>query len=508
MATEIDALPTSKSIGWTDALLTRLGAGSIGTASRFTVSVNGAASAPPVAITGTIYTGGTATTTKPQLLIEPTGTTSTGWSTAGTLIGANAASGFTGNLIDLQVAGAWKFRVSPDGNITCGQVSASTVFCTSVRPNSLILGGLTDIFLERDAANTLALRNGANAQTFNVYGTYTSGSVYERGAVYADSNGFNIAHQQLGATKRPVRILGHNLASAEAVSALEINQTWNTTGNPVALKMAITNTASGATSKFLSFLAGASGTTEVFSVDKFGVVKALVQSGTVGFAVGDNCSVNVYGMSMRVDSQLEWSSSSVYTGPKDLIVLRDAANTLALRNSTNAQAFNIYGTYTSASVYERMFARYSAANSVYEIGTEQSGASSRLINLSQVLMIGGQLSGSAGGRIRFEDPKVILGRGDGAFAATFEFGSTSSTRHLTMNSDFRIRWGTSSSEPALKRSTTVVQARLADDSAFASFQGKLTTDTAYAAGDPTTTGYIILYDSTGTAYRVPALLHS
>ena len=64
-----------------------------------------------------------------------------------------------------------------------------------------------------------------------------------------------------------------------------------------------------------------------------------------------------------------------------------------------------------------------------------------------------------------------------------------------------------SSFPALKRSTTSLQARLADDSAFTAIQGKLTTDTAYTAGDPTTTGYLLVYDSTGTAYRVPALLN-
>ena len=65
--------------------------------------------------------------------------------------------------------------------------------------------------------------------------------------------------------------------------------------------------------------------------------------------------------------------------------------------------------------------------------------------------------------------------------------------------------GTTSSFPALKRSSTTLQARLADDSAFASVQGKLTTDTAYAAGDPTTTGYLVVYDSTGTAYKIPAV---
>jgi hypothetical protein len=78
-------------------------------------SRNGAASAPVVSLTGTTFTGGTATTTKPTFLVEPTGTTSTGWSTAGTLIGANAATGFTGRLIDCQLAGVSKFSVSSAG---------------------------------------------------------------------------------------------------------------------------------------------------------------------------------------------------------------------------------------------------------------------------------------------------------------------------------------------------------------------------------------------------------
>lgn len=67
--------------------------------------------------------------------------------------------------------------------------------------------------------------------------------------------------------------------------------------------------------------------------------------------------------------------------------------------------------------------------------------------------------------------------------------------------------GSTSSEPMLKRSSTTIQARLADDSAFGSFQGKLTTETNYTAGAPTATGYLILYDATGTAYRVPAVLN-
>jgi len=62
--------------------------------------------------------------------------------------------------------------------------------------------------------------------------------------------------------------------------------------------------------------------------------------------------------------------------------------------------------------------------------------------------------------------------------------------------------GTSASFPSLKRSSTTIQARLADDSAFAPLQGKLTTDTAYTATPVVSTGYITIYDSTGTAYKV------
>jgi hypothetical protein len=92
--------------------------GNITLGSRFISSLNGAASAPPGTFTGTWFTGGTATTTKPQFLIEPTGATSTAWATAGTGLGVNAASGFAGNLLDLQVNGTSQARVSSGGALT------------------------------------------------------------------------------------------------------------------------------------------------------------------------------------------------------------------------------------------------------------------------------------------------------------------------------------------------------------------------------------------------------
>jgi hypothetical protein len=83
----------------------------VGATGDVTLGLNGAASTPPLDITGTWFTGGTSTTTKPQFLIEPAGTTSTAWSTSGTGIGVNAVSAFAGRLLDLQINGTseWNF---------------------------------------------------------------------------------------------------------------------------------------------------------------------------------------------------------------------------------------------------------------------------------------------------------------------------------------------------------------------------------------------------------------
>lgn len=70
-----------------------------------TWSVASASGAPAAHYTGAWITGLSATLNKPHCLIEPTGTTSTGWSTLGTGLGINAASGFTGRLFDLQIVG-------------------------------------------------------------------------------------------------------------------------------------------------------------------------------------------------------------------------------------------------------------------------------------------------------------------------------------------------------------------------------------------------------------------
>jgi hypothetical protein len=219
--------------------------------SRFISSLNGAASAPPGTFTGTWFTGGTATTTKPQVLIEPTGATSTAWSTSGTGLGVNAASGFAGNLLDLQVNGTSQASIASNGAITtntganqsclrfstgafgaasyAGLVAWSTgavanhtnsnvVFALKADDLHLKLTGAfvfgrdgletPAAYIRSDAAGVVAQRNATNAQTSRVYNTYTSATSYERAKLEWSSNVLRIGTEKgsAGGTARDMEL--------------------------------------------------------------------------------------------------------------------------------------------------------------------------------------------------------------------------------------------------------------------------------------------------------------
>ena len=180
---------------------------------------NGAASTPPIASTGTWFAGGTTTTTKPQVLIEPNGTSSTAWSTAGTGLGVNAPATFAGNILDLQKGGAPRLVVTEAGSVRAldykgfgtsqymdmnlggwirffrGTSSPEPGFAINLNfPAQGLFGtqysrigwgsdkatDTPDLYLSRDAANILAQYNGANPQASRIYNTYSSATNFER----------------------------------------------------------------------------------------------------------------------------------------------------------------------------------------------------------------------------------------------------------------------------------------------------------------------------------------
>jgi hypothetical protein len=205
--------------------------------------------------------------------------------------------------------------------------------------------------------------------------------------------------------------------------------------------------------------------------------------------------------------------------------LNATGTTELVNGGTTAGPFRIYNTFTDATNFERLNLRW--ASNVAIIGTEKGGtggsaralefqtdgvtrmtiaSSGGTINVGSGAQFGSngiQVASTAslrfsGGAIGGSSDLWMLRSGSGIIR--FATGSSTSTAGFN-----RLQFGgTTSSFPALKRDTTTLQVRLADDSAFTAIQGKLTTETAYTAGAPTATGYLVLYDSAGTAYKVPA----
>lgn len=183
-------------------------------------------------------------------------------------------------------------------------------------------------------------------------------------------------------------------------------------------------------------------------------------------------------------------SFGVTFGAPDLFVLRDAANILAMRNGVNAQAFRVYNTFTDASNYERGFFGWNSNR--LDIGPQAAGTGTlRSIGLlSHVLFptdntfdigasgatrprnlfLGGEISCAtfftaaavaasmtSTGRWQWTARAAMLSPADGVILF----------QNNALNDFNRLQFGgTTSSFPSLKRSTTGLQFRLADDSAY------------------------------------------
>ena len=239
-------------------------------------------------------------------------------------------------------------------------------------------------------------------------------------------------------------------------------------------------------------------------------VMTFVHAGTEYFFLfGNNlCLQSGIGLSFDINSHT--------------VLIRDGVDyIMAQANGANPNTFRVYNTSTSSNVnFERGAFGWTDTANVLTIGTQMGGTG---VARNMQFVIGGSTKADFGianaGAWTFATAVytgAIISSGTvGAAAASQITWGTRSV--MTSPADGSIRLtntaqtdftslqfgGTTSSFPALKRSTTSIQARLADDSAYATIQGKLKTDTNYTVGTFSLTGYLTLYDATGTAYRVP-----
>jgi hypothetical protein len=313
-------------------------------------------------------------------------------------------------------------------------------------------------------------------------------------------------------------LAANNGTLTASAPVLDLAQTWNASGTTfTGLNLSLTNTASASASSYFNInLDGG----EAFAIRRgeSNVNATLIRCGGSGLRwtartrTGGGVGLN-FADTLGIGSSLEFLATASGTAAGDVALLRDgASDTLAQRRTTNAQTFNIYNTFTSTTNHERGFLKWSS--NVFQIGVEagSGGGSARNIEfirsgVAQLTI--GNTSHSFNGEVSAGNMAVNAAGQFRWLGSRSRIASPANSRVQLLNNASdgfdRLAFGPeSSSFPALKVSTTTLQVRLGDDSAFTAIQGKLTTETAYTAGAPTATGYLVVYDSNGTAYKVPA----
>jgi hypothetical protein len=258
-------------------------------------------------------------------------------------------------------------------------------------------------------------------------------------------------------SKRVSRNSWLNSGTLTSDAPVTISQTWNNAAVAfTGLKVNAAGT-SGTNSAAASLLADFQvGGVSQFNISKIGMVD-LAQSQTSG---GLNFTGGYYGVMTAFNWQLRNPNGYIGLGATsveaDTRLYRDGLNTLALRNSTNAQTFNVYGTYTSGTSYERLtLSAPSAANAIIGTNKGSGGGTARGLEF--------QTDGVA--RLRI------------AAGGAFDFlASITSTSSISASASDYIMWGGGASSRMSAPSNGIIQFTNAATTGFDRLQFGSTTD--------------------------------
>lgn len=330
-------------------------------------------------------------------------------------------------LMDLRVEGVSRFRVRKDGIVVVGNYASFSGDASGkliIRPSSGsgfancaaqgfhansngIIGftptspdGTPDTVLVRDAANTLAQRNGLNAQTSRIYNTYTSTTNNQRSTFTWANSAFVIGTETnsslpLSAQPSAAPIIiapGYN-SSLSATAPVVFPQTWNNAANTFTLLSAnVTDTASSASSLLMDLQVGGVSRASVRKDGRVflgsnGIDAIWTVGGRLQFTAGGTGPFLGVGANSVIISNSSALSFSDSANAGDTVLIRDAANTLAQRNGLNPQEFRLYNKFNNASDYERFFIKTNVgATSATQIGLSAAGSG---VNRNLEFVVGG-----------------------------------------------------------------------------------------------------------------------
>jgi hypothetical protein len=240
-------------------------------------------------------------------------------------------------------------------------------------------------------------------------------------------NSFTAGQTITAAANTSALTASYSVTGANTTPLLSLTGTWNTSGVVTGLKLNITNTASGAGSLLADFQVGsaskfninANGEASVAFVAGSTVAPFTSGSGSSGFKIVYLTSNAAFGNFnvQRPDSTWLFGANnttcafngSISLGTagvstQDCILIRDAANTLAQRNGTNAQTARLYGTYTDASNGRWLSISNTTGGLVTLTATGNgTGASGNLLKLTApILLPSSSVSLATNGDLAFE----------------------------------------------------------------------------------------------------------
>ena len=370
------------------------------------------------------------------------------------------------------------------------------------------------------------ITSGGHSLTFTTTGS-TNVTLPTTGTVLTTATGASLGANtftalqtitQASANTGIIASTGYSLTGSDATSMVSLAGTWNTTGTPTALLLNITDTASNAASKLIDLQTSS---TSRFSVSYKSNVTAIATDpsnsvASISFANGGSTFLTYYGGAGygTQAAQIQAPGGLAITGTNktlilstDTILTRHAANVLAQRNSTTAQAHKWNYSYTNDSNESYAYVDLNTANTL-TFGSNGIGTGAGVVTKFKLVVdgttrldwgVGAASTWTVNGAISTNNDitaagSVQIGTGQKFlwFGRTRMYASADGNLRIgnSADNDFGLLQlgGTTSSYPAFKRSDAVVQAKLADDTAFAFTQTKLLLETASPPSSASDTG--------------------
>jgi hypothetical protein len=276
-------------------------------------------------------------------------------------------------------AGTSALGISNDGNFYVSANGGSPLKIATSATSSYFTN------LWQEDANNLGAFNGTNPQGANIYGTRTDGSNFERLRLGYDStnNYFTMSADYAGSGVH--RGLGFNVNGSLrwVIDALNTFKPWSDNLQDIgSASLRARNGYFGTALITPSLTLNGTALSGVIGTPSGNLITAGTVSGsgqplcTDGLGsltittVGCPPGTGTLGGSGTTPQFAYWTNTNGL-GAAPLSVTN--ANTVEQYNGTSVQTFNVYGTYTNASNYERASLGYVSGDGYYELQTQQAG---------------------------------------------------------------------------------------------------------------------------------------